>query len=136
MPDCESCGKEDVSYVTKEGRYLCCEDYVFYARSMIEGEDSLNRIDQLILAFNEYHGLDAKHQSLVLVTEIGELIDAILKQNKEDISDEAGDVLFCVWSVLLLKGIAPGPPLASVAKENIFKDPNREGEKVSKSGLE
>ena len=46
----------------------------------------------------------AEAQTLKAVSEMGELADAVLKRNRDDIVDSVGDVLVCLINVAALTG--------------------------------
>jgi len=94
----------------------------------------LSEVEGEIAEFNHRHELDTEDQFRQLAEEFGELAEAINRQ--ENVADEAADVIFVAWSIGLLDGNAMGDALARVVQENSLKNVEKDGNKVTKDGLE
>lgn len=94
--------------------------------------DDIERTIMAVERFNEKHGLETKNQGLQLGAEVGELQDEILKQDKDGMKEEIGDVLFVAISVALLEDIDFIEAVHEVSMENLGKDVSKEGGKVTK----
>lgn len=94
--------------------------------------DDIERTIMAVERFNEKHGLETKNQGLQLGAEVGELQDEILKQDKDGMKEEIGDVLFVAISVALLEDIDFIEAVYEVSMENIAKDGSKKGGKVTK----
>lgn len=95
--------------------------------------DDIEEAEALTQSFAEKHNLEARHQALMLEAEMGELMDAIIREDSPDMREEIGDVLFVLYSIAYMEGIDPWHSFRMVAQDNIEKDMEKEGTKVTKS---
>lgn len=95
-------------------------------------EEAIEMTDE----FNKQHDLTPKNQTLMLQSEVGELSDEVLRRNPDLIAQELGDVLFVAYSIALLFDIDYEGAFYRTAVENSKKKGTKDGEKVSKEGLE
>lgn len=92
--------------------------------------------DELIKAFNDKHGLDTDGQFRQLAEEVGELAEAINRDEDVDsVVEECADVCFVARSIALLHDdVSPGVPelaLESKSEYNLYKSTDVEGTKVT-----
>jgi len=92
----------------------------------------IDKAMMLVGQFNEKHDIQTDNQGLQLGAETGELQDAILKGDYDEMREEVGDVLFVVVSICIKEDISPLAALEEVSEENIEKDVSEEGGKVTK----
>jgi len=86
----------------------------------------------LVGQFNEKYDMKTDNQALMLGAETGELQEAILKDDYDNMKEEVGDVLFVVVSICINESISPVEALEEVSKENMNKSTSKEGGKVTK----
>jgi NTP pyrophosphatase (non-canonical NTP hydrolase) len=88
---------------------------------------------RMVKLFNDKHDVDIDGQSKMLSAEVGELNDAILRDDKDGIKEEIGDVMFVAISIAHLYEIDVAESLIHVCEENMGKDKSKEGNKVTKA---
>lgn len=98
--------------------------------------DNVEEAMALTQAFVEKHGVEELNQALMLGSEVGELQEAVLMDDREGIREEIGDVIFVVYTIAYLEGIDPWVAFRAVARDNIGKDSSTEGGKVTKDKYE
>lgn len=90
-------------------------------------------IDQQIADFAADHNLDPDDQVLQLVEEVGELAEAVNRQDQDAIHEECADIRFVARSIELILGGRTEISLAKVAGRNAAKNVEKDGNKVTKS---
>lgn len=89
-----------------------------------------------IAQFNSKHDTDMDAQFRQLVEEVGELAEALNREDSELLAEEIGDVVFVARSMAELEDIDVTEMVNQIAEENLEKDAETDGSKVTKSGLE
>jgi len=93
-----------------------------------------NQIPQYKIAqFNNKHNVTEDQQFKALVEEIGELSEALNRYETDAIAEELADVIFVARSLAELRDINITSELNEVIEENLSKDTQTEGQKVTKS---
>jgi NTP pyrophosphatase (non-canonical NTP hydrolase) len=85
--------------------------------------------------FVEEHELTVDNQMLCLMEECGELGEAVLRDDTDNIRAECADVVFVAYTVAMLATDDPAILTAEVervAAENAMKSPTTDGDKVTK----
>jgi len=86
-----------------------------------------------IAQFNSKHNVTEDQQFKQLVEEVGELSEALNRDDTAAITEELADIVFVARSLVELRGINITDELTKVIKENRSKDTQTDGQKVTKS---
>lgn len=89
-----------------------------------------------IARFNEKHDLSVDSQFRQLVEEMGELAEAVNREDVGELAEELADVVFVARSIAELEDINLTKQVNAVAEENLEKDESTDGAKVTKDGLD
>lgn len=90
-----------------------------------------------IARFLNAHDLGEDHQLLCLIEEVGELAEAYATDADDDkIAEELADILFVARTLAEVRDINITGVLNETALENLNKDADIDGAKVTKSGSE
>jgi len=93
---------------------------------------SINYYEERAKAFNEKHGTTSEQQFKCLVEELGELSEDLLKENRGGIEEELADIVFIAYTLANLHGINLDWNLQDTFKENLAKNTDKNGDKVTK----
>lgn len=91
---------------------------------------------QMIHEFNERHELTLEQQWFQFFEEMGEAAEALNRDDPEAFREELADLQFVLTSIVLLEGHDHGYVTYQTALENLEKDGEKDGNKVTKSGVD
>jgi len=82
--------------------------------------------------FVSKHGLTVHNQMLALMEEMGELGEAMLRDDASAITEELGDIVFIAFSIAIMYDVDLERITEEIAAENIKKTRSTDGAKVTK----